>query len=255
MASVPTFSPNPYANFDPSQWSDPYSPFQSGPIPFPSTYSGWPTDSMGNPIQPQAGSGIGQPSAAQIAAGPAPASAPGTTLNSSPASQAYQMNPQTGMMAPNPAAFSAGNFAGGVDPQTGQTLMQANAAVNRYYNPQPVSQVGGQSQGWGGTGGTVGGQMMAPSAASMQAPWAAQAAAPAPPAPAANPSGLSSAQYLQLLAHPNPVVTPGATVPQAPTSYQPNNSVLQQFLANWAPAKSGPGSGFQQAFAKGLKGS
>jgi hypothetical protein len=244
MASVPTFSPNPYANFDPSQWSDPYSPFQSGPIPFPSTYSGWPTDSMGNPIQPQAGSGIGQPSAAQIAGGPAPAaaapaSAPGTTLNSNGAGvppgygAAYNWTPQQQQQ----------HYYGNIANQYAMAGAAAGAQGNGF----------GSQQGGGNAAESAAfGNLAQQAYAQAQAP---QQAAPAAPAPAANPSGLSSAQYLQLLAHPNPVVTPGANVPVSQSAYQPNNSVLQQFLANWTPAKSGPGSGFQQAFAKGLKGS
>jgi hypothetical protein len=81
-----------------------------------------------------------------------------------------------------------------------------------------------------------------------------QAAAPAPP-PAANPAGLTSQQYLQLRANPGNVPTQGATVPQAASASPMNSNVLQQFLANWNPATSGPGSGFQQNFAKALKGS
>jgi hypothetical protein len=61
--------------------------------------------------------------------------------------------------------------------------------------------------------------------------------------------GLNSA--LSMLANPGHVDTPGANVPQS-SSYQPNNNVLQQFLANWQPAQSGPGSVFQQGFARGL---
>jgi hypothetical protein len=78
-------------------------------------------------------------------------------------------------------------------------------------------------------------------------------AAPAPQAaPAANPAGLTSQQYLQLRANPGYIQTPGATVPQSQTSYQPGSGVLQAFLQNWQPAQSGVGSGFQQQFATAL---
>jgi hypothetical protein len=55
------------------------------------------------------------------------------------------------------------------------------------------------------------------------------------------------------LANPGKVTTPGATVP-ASASAQPGPANLQSFLANWKPAQSGPGSGFQQNFATALKG-
>ena len=67
---------------------NPYSPFQNA-IPFSGGagpgvgfIAGWPTDAMGNPIQPQAGSGIPSPGSAQAAG--SPAAPPGTTLNSMP---------------------------------------------------------------------------------------------------------------------------------------------------------------------------
>jgi hypothetical protein len=200
MASVPTYSPNPYANFDPSQWSNPYSNFQSSALPFPSSYVGWPTDAMGNPIQ-------------------AP---PGMTLNSSPAQPAPPVAPQVTQVpyrAPSNVMLgsSSGVGPGGIGSGSPNTI--------------------GANLSWPNGGG---------------APSSAPAAAPAP---AANPSGLSSQQYLSLLAHPNYVQTPGATVPQAPSSATPGAGMLQQFLANWSPATSGPGSGFQQAFSKALRGS
>lgn len=224
MANVPTFAPTEYGNFDPSQWTNPYSSFQNSGIPFPASYSGWPTDSMGNPIQAPPGMQVGQPSAAAAA----PASTPGTTLNSTPNA------PQSGILAGMPAGAQAAAGSG-----------------------SPFGAMGGQLAGWqalanpeqAAAGNTYGDPYLN-MVAGQQAPQQA-----APPTPAANPSGLTSQQYLQLLAHPNPVATPGANIPQSAQSYQPNNSVLQQFLANWTPAKSGPGSGFQQAFAKGLKGS
>ena len=199
MANVPTFAPNDYANFSPDQWANPFSNFQNSALPFPSSYSGWPTDSMGNPIQ-------------------AP---PGMTLNSTPQAAAAPA-----AAAPSGQTVGQGTLQalgmGGI-PSQNQSAVLAMLGLS----PSVQNSIIGQSTG--------------------------QQSAPATPAaPAANPSGLSSQQYLQLLAHPNPVQTPGATVPQSASSYQPNNSVLQQFLQNWQPAQSGPGSGFQQAFGKAL---
>jgi hypothetical protein len=195
MASTPTFQSNPYADFDPSQWANPYSNFQNSAIPFPASYSGWPTDAQGNPIQ-------------------AP---PGMTLNSSPAQPAPAAAPAAA--APQQQGRYVQTSAGGQLP-SGENYGSAtptNVPAQYQYIPAPQA-----------------------------------APQPAPP-PAANPAGLSSQQYLQLRANPGHVTTPGATVPIA-SGTQPNNSVLQQFLANWNPAQSGPGSQFQQQFAKALKG-
>ena len=89
MASTPTFDPNPYANFDPSQWSNPYSNFQNSPIPFPASYAGWPTDAMGNPI----------------------AKPPGMTLNSSPAPAAAAPAPAASLLN-NPGPVGPGRMQG-----------------------------------------------------------------------------------------------------------------------------------------------
>jgi hypothetical protein len=202
MASTPTFDPNPYANFDPSQWTNPYSNFQNSAIPFPATYSGWPTDASGNPIQ-------------------AP---PGMTLNSSPAQPA----------APPPAPAAA--------PQQQYGRIWEGTATGGAAGGQNAMGSGGPTAGQNVSGyGPIG-------PALQQAP-------PPMPTPAANPAGLTSQQYLQLRANPGRVVTPGATVPQSAGSATPGPGMLQQFLANWNPATSGPGSGFQQAFSKALRGS
>ena len=196
MASVPTYAPTEYGNFDPSQWSNPYSNFQNSALPFPSSYSGWPTDSMGNPIQ-------------------AP---PGMTLNSTPQAAAPQAAAPSGQTVGQGTMQALGM---GGNPQAQNMLLSSMGM-----GPGVQNSIIGQSTG--------------------------QQAAATPAAHAANPSGLTSQQYLQLLAHPNPVQTPGATVPQSAQGYQPNNNVLQQVLANWNPAQSGPGSGFQKAFGKAL---
>jgi hypothetical protein len=203
MASVPTYMPNPYGNFDPSQYTNPYSSFQNSGIPFPASYAGWPTDANGNPIQPPQG----------------------MTLNSSPAQPAPAPAPQAVTQAP--------------------------------YSP-PNNIMLGSSSGVGpggmgaGSPNTIGANLfLGPGSAPSPAAMAAAPAQQAMPA-AANPSGLTAQQYLQLRANPGYIATPGATVPQSQTSYQPGSGVLQAFLQNWNPAQSGPGSGFQQQFAKAL---
>jgi pyruvate/2-oxoglutarate dehydrogenase complex dihydrolipoamide acyltransferase (E2) component len=210
MVSVPTFQSNPYSSFDPSQWSNPYSPFPSQAIPWPSSYVGTPTDWSGNPI---ASYQAPQPAPAPAAA---PAATPGTTLNSSPATQYLG---QLAQVASNPVVggggFGGQNSMGNQQNITPQEMMTYNALL-------------GQQQ--------------------QQQPTAAAAAAAAPAAPN------NSAAYLSALAHPNRVVTPGATVPQSPTSYQPGSGALQQFMAKFRPAASGPGAGFQQGFYNTLRG-
>jgi len=194
--ATPTFAPNAYSGFDPSQWSNPYSQF-SGALPWPASYSGWPTNALGQPIQPP----------------------PGMTLNSAPQAAAPQP------VAPQGQTVGQGTMqALGMDgnPQVAQLLLGSLGM-----SPSVQNSIIGQSTGQPG------------------------AAAPAMSS-TPNPAGLSSQQYLQLMANPGKVVTPGATVPQSATSYQPGSGVLQQFLANWNPAQSGPGSGFTQGFAKAL---
>jgi hypothetical protein len=220
--------------------ANPYTPFQ-GAIPM-AGFTGPATDASGNviPSYAQAQQQNQQQQAAQT---------PGTTLNSTPGSsqsatpQDYIMNPQTGMMGPNPAAFQ-----GGIDPSTGVTIQQAEQATNRYYNPQQGSIVGGQQQGMygGGGGGIVGGAMMMPSPASMAAPWANQQAAPAA---APTSTGVDMRQaYLNALANPGKVTTPGAVMqPGAQQTGAPQPSVLQHFLASNA-GKTGAGGFTNQPF-------
>lgn len=213
MASVPTFAPNPYANFDPSQWSDPYSQFQSSALPWPSSYVGWPTNALGQPIQAPPGMTLNsQPAAAAPAPTPFSAGAP-TFYAGRPGQPNYQTSQQW-----SPSQFLLG--APGVS--------QAQARQNQQAETNYL-------QGLGPSGTTGGGSGVSPL-----------------PAQAANPAGLTSQQYLSLLAHPGNVATPGATVPQASPGWQPSNGVLQQFLQNWRPAQSGPGSAFGQNFAAAL---
>jgi hypothetical protein len=208
MADTPTFDPNPYANFDPSQWTNPYSNFYGRALPWPSSYAGAPTDAMGRPI----------------------AAPPGMTLNSAPA-QPQPAAPQAGWGASAPGASA-------INPSGNAALLAANwgAFPASGYN---TSTPGGYlqalmanpvNQGLNGPqqGGQGGGQAAAPNN------WQ---------------------QTLSMLANPGHVATPGATVPQAPPGGgQPSPGVLQNFLANWQPAQSGPGSGFTQNFNAILRG-
>lgn len=191
MASTPTFNPNPYANFDPSQYLNPYSQFYGQALPWPSSYAGTPNNALGQPI----------------------AAPQGMTLNSTPAQpQAPAMNPAAA--APAGAPNAPGSLFYGMNPG----------------GSGPGAAFGGLSQAFGGG---------APAAAP-------QAAAPG----AAN----NWQQTLSMLANPGHVTTPGATVPQAQSSTGVQPGVLQNFLANWQPAQSGPGSGFAQNFNALLRG-
>jgi hypothetical protein len=205
MASVPTYQSNPYADFDPSQWSNPYSLFQNQALPWPTSYAGWPTDASGRPIQPT----------------------PGMTLNSQPQQQAAA-----------PAAAPAT-----------QKPMFSQPEINWMRAQATPQQWGNNQMGIGGTGGDMTAKLMAMMNQKMgqQQPQAA-----APPAPGANSAGLTADQYLQLRANPGQITTPGATVPQA-SSAQPGPGVLQQFMQNWRPQASGPGSGFTNNFYQALK--
>jgi hypothetical protein len=236
MADTPTFNPNPYANFDPSQYTNPYSPFYGRALPWPSSYVGTPTNALGQPIQPP----------------------PGMTLNSTPqqpqaaAPAAPQVGPMTGGQygdwrgfvgggagaspQANQLAYNLGlgglGAAGDVNPGSaaGQAMMAAQSAGNQVANADK-----GSFGGWSPTGAMIAQPQAAP-----------QAAAAAPPNNWQN--------SLAMLANPGHVTTPGATVPQAQGSTSLNPGVLQSFLGSWKPAQSGPGSGFQQNFNTILRG-
>ena len=85
---------------------------------------------------------------------------------------------------------------------------------------------------------------------------AAQSQSQAPAAAPQNPVNMSQA-YLNALANPGKVTTPGATVPQA--NLPSNQSgVLQQFLANWQNSggnTKGAGNYDNSGFYKALQGS
>jgi hypothetical protein len=224
MASNLQYNNNPYSLFDPSQYSNPYSQFNNQPMPWPSQVMGWPTDAMGNPIG-------GGPQAQPPAPAPTPTGQQPQGLNifSNPQLQALQsqMAWEGGGRTPGTVPYSW-LAQGMADPQT---LAKTNRSLNGGYVPP-------------GTPAAVLPMMNG----GFQGPQTQ-----AQPAPAAQPGQLSRNQYLALLANPGPVTTPGATVPQS-SSAPGGPGVLQQFLANWKPAQSGPGSGFQQSFASALKG-
>ena len=214
---------------------NPYSPFQNA-IPFSGGagpgvgfIAGWPTDAMGNPIQPQAGSGIPSPGSAP-AAGPQP-SVPGTTINSNPAQSA----------GPNQLT-AIGQMMGMSDPSqlynspAGQ--QQVSQVLNDQMRNQQLQAMQTQSDvraGQGGFGNMPGGAFnpnpgYTPSFTQQAAqPQAAQPAASG----AMGPSGLTRQQYLSLLANPGPAPTYGAAPPQAGQTRTgtPAPNVMQAFLA------------------------
>ncbi len=156
---------------------------------------------------------------------------PGMTINSTPQQAAAQpaaaAGAGSGILPGNPAV-AAGNQAAGL-----QALNSMIPAGGGKYLAGP-----------GTPGGTGAGSI-----------WNAQAGGAAQPAAAAaNSAGLTPQQYMALRANPGPVGQYGATVPQSASSAQPGPGVLQSFLANWKPASSGAGSGFQQGFSSALKG-
>jgi hypothetical protein len=194
MADTPTFQSNPYASFDPSQWTNPYSQFYGKALPWPSTYAGTPTNALGQPIAvPQ-----------------------GMTLNNTPA------QPQApAAAAPQQQPIRLATTSEGMPPgetNLGRGVIGGSYQPNAFMPPQQPQQA--------------------------QAPMAAA------------PAGPNNWQTtLAMLGNPGPVTTPGATVPQAPAgAAQPSPGVLQNFLANWQPAQSGPGSGFTQNFNTILRG-
>ena len=200
MADNSSFQPqNQFALFSPDQWANKYSNYAGKALPFMGLYAGGatgPTDAHGNPIQSYQDAQAAHD--AWAAANPAPAK--GTTLNTSPT---YGLQPSdlAGPSALNPT----GNQALGMSEWGGMMSPQARQL---YANQQFASP--GQAQG---------------SAPQPNGPQAAR------PAAAANPIDMNAA-YLQALANPGKVTTPGATVPQ---SASPSNQsgVLQQFLQNW----------------------
>ena len=218
---------------------NPYSPFQNA-IPFSGGagpgvgfIAGWPTDAMGNPIQPQAGSGIPSPGSAQAAG--SPAAPPGTTLNSMPgAGQPGGQINYAGMGSAGPAVQELMNnyqaAQAKLSPQ--QLYDQQQTRAMDTSNAQNIANLNMNRTAGGGFGA---GNNVINSGPNYAAPMQAGAAA-APTAAAASgamPSGLTRQQYLSLLAHPGPLPTYGAGPPQAgqtPTG-TPSPNVMQAYLA------------------------
>lgn len=203
--------------FDQSQFLNPYSQFYGKALPWPSTYAGTPTNALGQPIQPP----------------------PGMTLN---------QTPQQPQAAPAAAPAAVGPMTGGqygdwralAGPSPGGPSTQAQWAYNLG--------LGGLGSAGDVNPGSAQGRAL------MAAQQPQQQAAPAPAAAAAAPPN-NWQNTLSMLANPGPVNTPGATVPQAAQGGgQPSPGVLQNFLSNWKPAQSGPGSGFAQNFNTILRG-
>ena len=72
MVAQTQFDPqNPNALFSPDQWLNQFSNYNNAALPWPSSYSGMPTDAMGNPIQPPPGMTINSSPAAPAPAAPA----------------------------------------------------------------------------------------------------------------------------------------------------------------------------------------
>jgi hypothetical protein len=140
LANVPTFQSNPYANFDPSQWSNPYSLFQNQALPWPSSFSGWPTDASGNPIQPTPGMTLNSqpaptpapPAAATAPVGPQfmPPSQPQTVAGPAGSGRGYT---DYGNVITPPVAASPAQIQAALHPQ----MQQAAAA------PMPAPSGGG----------------------------------------------------------------------------------------------------------------
>jgi hypothetical protein len=227
---------NPDALFSPDQWSNQFSLFDNNALPWPSSYTGYPMDAMGNPINPQAGSGI--PDYAQWQANqaaPAPAATPGTTINSVPASALADLQAQVNQGTINSANATQSNNTG--------TFGNVNTGIAN--SPGAVDAIIGLAK--------YKEQANQDYAAGKAIGMPQQASAPA--SVGGGPSNnLTYPQVLSLLANPGKVTTPGATVPASATSAQPSSGALQSFLSNWKPAQSGPSSGFQQDFSKTLKG-
>ena len=223
-----TFQPqNPNALFSPDQWSNQFSLFNSAALPWPSSYTGYPMDAMGNPITPQAGSGI--PDYAQWQAGqaaPAPSATPGTTINSVPASALDDLRAQVNQGTINSANAQLNNsIAAGTAP--GYSGRGAETGIANY--PGAVDAIIGNA--------TYREQLNKDLAAGVPRGMPQQASAPA--SVGGGPSNnLTYPQVLSLLASPGKVTTPGATVPASATSTEPGAGVNNAFLGQ---AQGNPG--------------
>jgi hypothetical protein len=233
MASL-SYAPfgSPYGLFGPDQFSNQFSLFNNKALPWPSQYAGMPTDAMGRPIQPPAGTTINTLPAApapapQQAANPSQWAINNDMINAMGRRATDQMNYQG-------AAGMGGGYAQGGPSSEMDDVVHMRLQNNAQYGV-PLGPGGSVPQSSGPNAGIPGG-------------------APAQTPQVAGPSNnISSPDALSLLANPGPVTTPGAQ-PGVSAPNQPGAGVLQQFLANWNPAQSGPGSQFQQNFANTLRG-
>jgi hypothetical protein len=220
---------NPNALFSPDQWTNAYSQFSGKALPWPSSYTGYPTDAMGNWITPQADSGIpdyAQWKANQAAAPAAAPSTPGTTINSNPllADLQAQVNQQTINSANATQSNNTGTF-GNVNTGIANYPGAVDAIIgNAKYREQANQDYA--------AGKDIGMPQAQPS---QQA------------APAAASNSLTYPQVLALLANPGKVTTPGATVPAGPSA-QPGAGVNNAFLQQ-AQGRPGMNQGFLSALA------
>ena len=237
---------NPDALFSPDQWLNQFSNFNSKPLPWPSTYAGYPTDAMGNPI----GGGPSQQMQAPMPA--APQSTPGTTLNSMPAGagsggQANYSN--LGRWGPAVSQLENTYLA---TPGGQAAANNPNAALINYIRSQNQGIAGNPSnlnQGGFGSGNNVmsggaQGQIALNLGQIQQLQRQGGQAAPQQAAPAA-PGGLTYPQILALLANPGKVTTPGANVPVGPSA-QPGGGVNNAFLGQ-AQGRPGKNQNFLSA--------
>ena len=172
--------PNPYLEF-------------TGQIPL-AGYAGVPTNAQGQPIA----------SYQQWLASQQGQQAPGTTLNSAPASSGISPN-QANLNAQLAAVYAGGGQSGGG--------------------------FGGQGSGGSFGNGVYLENLLQQGAGSYGPGTQAQQAAPAAPTQSSNPAAQRQA-YLQALANPGPVPTYGAQMlPGAQATGAPQPSVLAQFLA------------------------
>jgi hypothetical protein len=247
MADDTSNKPYPF-QFDPSQWTNPYSNFYGKALPWPSSYAGMPTNALGQPIQAPQGQA---PQGMTLNATPAQPQAPGGASNPFAGVQIPQgqntavAQPRGGLSIQDWQALSPAQRGAAMGPMaqyaSGLAMMPSgNNFVASGSNPSGANPQASTALALMNAGGAGFGQMQGQQAAP-------QAAAPAAPNNWQN--------TLSMLANPGHVTTPGATIPQAPPgSAQPSPGVLQNFLANWQPAQSGPGSGFTQNFNTILRG-
>jgi hypothetical protein len=248
MADDHPIPPYPFM-FDPSQFSNKFSNYQGQALPWPSQYSGVPTDALGRPIQSYL--------AAQTAAA-APQQAPPVTLNSTP-----QSSPFANVQIPQGQNTALAEPFGGLDRSqwnalTPQQRGPAQAAMQNYQAgiaaapSDPFVASHNNPSGFNPQSAGAG----AMTAAGING-WNQMLSQPQAAAPPAAPAGPDMSQaYLAALSNPGKVATPGATVAQSPPP-SGQSGVLQQFLANWKGGggqTQGAGNYNNQGFLNALQG-